>query len=231
MSKTSYISEDEIATRFSGIVRDYLNEGYCYLSVNIDLGSVDKAVLFEKGERLYALVQPCFSRRADEVNPERFLFLQLDEIESDYIRKCNKYFVSSLFHLGKKELSEQVDENCAELVSVLNVGYSIYDRRSKRFITLADAAEAHLAYDRAQKRKEQQSSGIREFTERNVGFFRKVNTTLAGFKRGAMLVHSEGDILLFSRTKNVKRLFYTRENNHVAGYYSLLDVKNWSLVK
>lgn len=231
MSKTSYISEDEITTKFSDLVRNYLNEGYCYLSVNIDLDRVDKAVLFEKGEKLYALVQPCFSRRGNEVNPERFLFLQLDELESDYIRKCNKYFFSSLFRLTKKGLAEQIDENCAELVSVWNVGYSIYDRKSKRFITLADEAEAHLAYDRAQKRKEQQSSGIREFTKRNVGFYRKVNTTLAGFKRGAMLVHSEGEILLFSRTKNVERLFYTRENNHVAGYHSLLDVNKWSVVK
>ena len=213
----SFVSEEQVATMFSNTLTSLLADGYeFHFHRKFDEPLIQSGAFLLKDGQLYLLVLHDVLVKVNEAGSiiersaysRRISLLKLRE-EAQH-RILNKEWFPLLFLLEGYEEGEKY----ASTVSYNTVGYAISTHSSSHRIVLKDKKEVLEALEKLEARSSRDLEEKVLLSEKkswvmdrkSIRYSMLVNSDIPGFKKKAMLYHTDDGIFLVSVTGKIERI-------------------------
>lgn len=234
----SFVSEEEVATMFSNALASLLADGYeFHFYRKFDEPLIKSGAFLLKDDQLYLLCLHDVLVKVNEVGSiierstysRRISLLKLGE-EAQHRILTKDWFPLHLLFKGYDEGGKY-----ASSVSYNTVGYAISTHSSSYRIVLKDKKEVLEALKKLEERSSrdleerillsEKESWITD--RRSIRYSMLVNSDIPGFKKKAMLYHTDKGIFLVSATGKIERI----ANDGVSCFYVSFGFKHKDLLK
>ena len=234
----SFVSEEQVATMFSNTLTSLLTDGYeFHFHRKFDEPLIQSGAFLLKDGQLYLLVLHDVLVKVNEEESiiehsaysRRISLLKLGE-EAQY-RILNKgWFPTHVLLKGYEEGAKY-----ASTVSYNTVGYAISTHSSSHRIVLKDKKEVLEALKKLGARSSRDLEEKVLLSEKNswvmerksIRYSMLVNSDIPGFKKKAMLYHTDNGIFLVSATGKIERI----ARDGVSCFYVSFGFKHKDLLK
>lgn len=234
----SFVSEEQVATLFSNTLASLLADGYeFHFHWKFDEPLIKSGAFLLKDGQLYLLVLHDVSVKVNEIGSiiersaysRRISLLKLGE-EAQHGILIKKWFPLHLLLKGYEE-----GEKYASTVSYNTVGYAISTRSSSHRIVMKDKKEVLEALEKLEARSSRDLEEKVLLSEKNswvmerksIRYSMLVNSDIPGFKKKAMLYHTDNGIFLVSATGKIERI----ARDGVSCFYVSFGFKHKDLLK
>lgn len=234
----SFVSEEQVATMFSNTLASLLADGYeFHFHWKFDEPLIKSGAFLLKDGQLYLLVLHDVSVKVNEVGSiiersaysRRISLLKLGE-EAQHGILIKKWFPLHVLLKGYEEGAKY-----ASTVSYNTVGYAISTHSSSHRIVLKDKKEVLEALKKLEARSSRDLEEKVLLSEKNswvmerksIRYSMLVNSDIPGFKKKAMLYHTDNGIFLVSATGKIERI----ARDGVSCFYVSFGFKHKELLK
>lgn len=234
----SFVSDEQVATMFSNALTSLLADGYeFHFHWKFDEPLIISGAFLLKDGQLYLLVLHDVLVKMNEVGSiiersaysRRISLLKLGE-EAQHSILTKKWFP---LHLLFEEYAEEGEY--ASSVSYNTVGYAISTHSSSHRIVLKDKKEVLEALKKLEARSSRNLEEKILLSEKksfvmdreSIRYSMLVNSAIPGFKKKAMLYHTDEGIFLVSATGNIERI----ARDGISCFYVSFGFKHKELLK
>ena len=234
----SFVSEEQVATLFSNTLTSLLADGYKFhFHRKFDEPLIQSGVFLLKDGQLYLLVLHDVLVKVNEAGSiiehsaysRRISLLKLRE-EAQHRILNKEWFPPHVLLKGYEE-----GEKYASTVSYNTVGYAISTHSSSYRIVLKDKKEVLEALKKLEARSSRDLEEKVLLSEKkswvmdrkSIRYSMLVNSDIPGFKKKAMLYHTDNGIFLVSATGKIERI----ARDGVSCFYVSFGFKHKELLK